>query len=284
MRKYKTKITAAAVIVAALAAAWFYDGGLAANTGGSGSPAVLAAAESLQQHNDASETHGYDAAMNEAVVSDAAEGYATVEAAEAEPPADAAEISETLPEPQIVLEEAPQTSAEAGVPPIAQTAEAMHPENRVPADPADKTADDAYFYITLSVRVDMILYNMHLLNSEKHELVPDDGVIFPPTLVRAYEGESVFNVLQREMRRSGIHMASRFTPLYNSAYVEAIHNLYEFDVGPLSGWMYRVNGRFPNFGASRYVLSADDVVDWLYTVDLGRDLGVDGLSGGQNDA
>ena len=26
------------------------------------------------------------------------------------------------------------------------------------------------------------------------------------------------------------------TPIYNSAYIEGIHNLYEFDCGSLSGW------------------------------------------------
>ena len=139
------------------------------------------------------------------------------------------------------------------------------------------------FSVTLEVRVDMILHNMHMLHRDKHELVPSDGVIFPRTEVVAYAGESVFDVLQREMRYHRIHMASRFTPMFNSAYVEAINNLYEFDVGPLSGWMYRVNGLFPNFGASGYLLSPGDEIEWLYTVDLGRDLGADWLEGGQND-
>jgi len=149
-----------------------------------------------------------------------------------------------------------------------------HANVRVPVEPENMVVTDEYFYVTLTVRVDSILYNMHLLHRDKHELVPSSGVIFPATLVRVYDGESVHNVLQREMRRHRIHMSSRWTPMFNSAYVEAINNLYEFDVGPLSGWMYRVNGWFPNFGASRYLLSAGDVVEWLYTVDLGRDLGV----------
>jgi len=143
-----------------------------------------------------------------------------------------------------------------------------------PVDPEDVTVTEEYFYVTLAVRVDSILYNMHLLHRDKHELVPANGVIFPATLVKVYDGESVFDVLQREMRQNGVHMSSRWTPMFNSAYVEAINNLFEFDVGPLSGWMYRVNGWFPNFGASRYILSPGDVVEWLYTVDLGRDLGV----------
>ena len=149
--------------------------------------------------------------------------------------------------------------------------------------PDNEAASDGSFTVTLSVRVDTILDNMHLLSEEKHHLVPADGVIFPPTVVRVYEGESVFNVLQREMRRAGIHMAFRNTPVFDSAYVMGINNLYEFDVGRLSGWMYRVNGWFPNFGSSRYILSPGDVIEWVYTVDLGRDVGEYWLAGGQRD-
>jgi hypothetical protein len=135
--------------------------------------------------------------------------------------------------------------------------------------------------VYLTIRVDTLLNNMHRLNREKHELVPADGVIFPLTAVTAYEGESVFNVLQRETRRNRIHMESRFTPIFNSAYIMGIHNLYEFDAGELSGWMYKVNGWFPNFGASRYILSPGDVIEWHFTVDLGRDLGENWLGGAQ---
>jgi len=158
-----------------------------------------------------------------------------------------------------------------------------HPNMRAPIEPEYMEIGDGYFTVILSVRAHTILYNMHLLHRDKHELVPIDGWIFPPTEVIAHEGESVFNLLQREMRRHRIHMTARWTPIFNSAYVESIHNLYEFDVGPLSGWMYRVNGWFPNFGASRYLLSPGDVIEWIYTVDLGRDLGVYWLGGEQNE-
>jgi len=148
------------------------------------------------------------------------------------------------------------------------------PDGRpAPVEPQDVTVGDGSFTVTLTVRCDMILNNMNLLNKEKHELVPSSGMIFPATIVTVYEGESVFNTLQREMRRAGIHMAFRNTPIYNSAYIEAINNLYEFDVGELSGWMYKVNGWFPNYGCSRYKLQPGDVIEWHYTCDLGRDLG-----------
>ena len=83
----------------------------------------------------------------------------------------------------------------------------------------------------------------------------------------------MFNVLQRTCRQNAIHMEFENTPMYNSAYIEGIHNLYEFDCGELSGWMYSVNGWFPNYGCSRYALQAGDVIRWVYTCDLGNDVG-----------
>ena len=126
---------------------------------------------------------------------------------------------------------------------------------------------------TLSVRCDTILENISRLNKEKLDIVPKDGVIYSEKTVSFYEGESVFNLLLREMKQNKIHMEFENTPIYNSAYIEGIANLYEFDCGQLSGWMYRVNGWFPNYGCSRYKLKAGDKVEWIYTCDLGADVG-----------
>ena len=51
------------------------------------------------------------------------------------------------------------------------------------------------------------------------------------------------------------------------------NQLYEFDCGKLSGWMYNVNGWYPNYGCSQYEVSNGDVIQWRYTCDLGRDVG-----------
>ena len=87
------------------------------------------------------------------------------------------------------------------------------------------------------------------------------------------EGESIFDVLKRVCRENKIHMEFSETPVYQSAYIEGIGNLYEFDCGEGSGWMYRVNGEFPNYGCSRYTLADDDTVEWVYTCDFGADVG-----------
>lgn len=143
-----------------------------------------------------------------------------------------------------------------------------------PVEPQDVMIDEKQsFKVSLSVSSHTILNNMDLLDESKHGLVPEDGIIFPLTEVVVYEGESVFDVLLREMMNAKIHMEYVNTPIYNSAYIEGINNLYEFDAGELSGWMYKVNGWFPNYGCSRYQLQPGDIVEWVYTCDLGRDVG-----------
>lgn len=143
-----------------------------------------------------------------------------------------------------------------------------------PVEPEDQNVDKAKTYTcTFSIECSTILNNLNMLDSEKLEAVPSGGVILAKTTVTFYEGESVFDVLQRVCKEKGIHMESSWTPIYNSAYIEGIHNLYEFDCGELSGWMYRVNGWYPNYGCSRYQLKDGDVVEWRYTCDLGNDVG-----------
>jgi|GEM_PF-413523 len=135
---------------------------------------------------------------------------------------------------------------------------------------------------TLSVSATTLLDKLDKLDSSKHEVLPEDGIIYKARKVTFYEGESVFDVLLREMKKSKIHMEFEMTPLYNSNYIEGINNLYEFDAGELSGWMYKVNGWFPNYGSSRYALEDGDVVEWVYTTDLGRDVGGDSSAGGRS--
>lgn len=117
------------------------------------------------------------------------------------------------------------------------------------------------------------LISCEVLTDEKRELVPKDGWILAPVQCTFSKGESVFDVLYRIVRENKIHMEYEKTPAYNSVYIEGIGNLYEFDAGPQSGWMFSVNGEFPNYGCSSVTVQDGDVVEWAYTCDLGNDLG-----------
>ena len=125
----------------------------------------------------------------------------------------------------------------------------------------------------ISINCATVLEHLDELAEGKEDLVPPDGWLLEAVEVEFNEGESVFHVLRRTCKQMKLHMEFEDTPIYNSAYIEGIGNLYEFDCGELSGWKYRVNGWFPNYGCSRYQVQSGDVIEWLYTCDLGADVG-----------
>lgn len=143
-----------------------------------------------------------------------------------------------------------------------------------PVEPENQTVDKRKTYTCVfSIECSTILNNIGDLRPEKLDVLPSNGMIFPEQTVTFYEGESVFDVLQRICKENKIHMEASWTPMYNSAYIEGINNLYEFDCGSFSGWMYRVDGWYPNYGCSRYQLKQGEKVEWRYTCDLGKDVG-----------
>lgn len=150
---------------------------------------------------------------------------------------------------------------------------AISKEMPKPVEPENANISGTASTCTLSVVCMTILDNLDRFDADKLVVLPQDGVILPAAVVTFYQGESVFNVLQREMKKAGIHMEFSAVPVYNSNYIEGIGNIYEFDCGELSGWVYKVNGLVPNYGCSRYQLQNGDIIEFVYTCNLGRDVG-----------
>lgn len=140
----------------------------------------------------------------------------------------------------------------------------------------DAADDPDAMYCTIEIRCDTILDHMDQLTEGKNSYVPANGTILAQSRVAFDENETVFDVLQRACEYAGIQLEYSWTPMYNSYYVEGINQLYEFDCGSESGWMYKVNGWFPNYGCSEYHLKDGDTIVWCYTcVGLGADVGGD---------
>ena len=136
--------------------------------------------------------------------------------------------------------------------------------------------EDTKNLCTITIRCDTILDNVESLEEGKFPYVPEDGEILPVITVEFTPGETVFEVLQRVCETADLQIEYSWTPLYDSYYVEGINHLYEFDCGFESGWMYKVNGWFPNYGCSAYELKPGDEIVWSYTcVGLGADLGAE---------
>jgi len=123
--------------------------------------------------------------------------------------------------------------------------------------------------VTVSIRCDTVFDNWDKLddNLKYEKYVPQSGAILDDYKMVLRKGDTVYDVLNRAVRHHKIHMECVYSANYGSVYVQGINNLYEFSCGELSGWMYRVNGVFPNYGCSKYVLKDGDVVEWVYTCD-----------------
>lgn len=142
------------------------------------------------------------------------------------------------------------------------------------ADPSPALEETPNPYVcTIEIRCDTVVDTTKLENQAPAPYVPGNGVILATTEVTFTQGETVFDILQRVTRENKIHMEFREDNAYSGKYIEGINYLYEHDGGPLSGWMYKVNGRFPNYGCAAFVVNRGDTIVWVYTCDLGLDVG-----------
>lgn len=127
---------------------------------------------------------------------------------------------------------------------------------------------------TLSIRCDTVLNNWDDLDPAKAGYIPANGVILSTVTVTFSEGETVLDVLKRVCDGYGIQLEYSWSPMYNSYYVEGINHLYEFDCGSSSGWMFQMDGWFPNYGCSEYYLQGGENIVWCYTCSgFGADVG-----------
>ena len=137
--------------------------------------------------------------------------------------------------------------------------------------PADKPIKKYDNTCTFVIECKTKLNNKDKLKKGLEKYIPDDAVIFSGT-VGFDSGESVYDILRRICDENSIQMEASYTPAFSSYYVEGINNLYEFDCGQGSGWMYSVNGVFPNYGCSSYKPVNNDKIAFRYTCELGYDL------------
>ena len=154
------------------------------------------------------------------------------------------------------------------------------PDSSAKPEETTKPAEKPTYSCTIEIRCDTILNNMQDLRPGLDVYVPDSGTILPTTTVTFAEGETVFDVLKRICDERSIQIEYSYTPMYGSYYIEGINHLYEFDCGQQSGWMYKVNGWFPNYGCSSYKLEPGDTIVWAYTCKgLGTDVGAPDFMG-----
>lgn len=109
------------------------------------------------------------------------------------------------------------------------------------------------------------------LSSQMMGILPSDGIILESLTVEFEDGATAFDAALSAIKKSNLHF--EYKGSQKAPYIEGIDNVYEFDCGPLSGWMYRVNGWIPSFGMGQYKVLPGDTVELVYTCDLGKDIG-----------
>lgn len=80
--------------------------------------------------------------------------------------------------------------------------------------------------------------------------------------IEVNSSSTAYSVLRELARQNGKSISTK--GFGSTVYVSGIDGLKEFDHGPSSGWMYKVNGTPPNIGAGAYRLKAGDQVIWYY--------------------
>lgn len=113
-----------------------------------------------------------------------------------------------------------------------------------------KTESRQYqYYVTFAIYCDAIT----------KEPIPYDGVVIGECLIGFDDGESVSDILKRAAKQNGITVDG-------TEYIRTIGTLSEMQYGPLSGWLYSVNGEYPAVPCTEYFPADGDVIVWRYTV------------------
>ena len=93
----------------------------------------------------------------------------------------------------------------------------------------------------------------------------DKGIILSDYSVSINEATNVFDATFIACRENEILMSSR--GLSGTRYIEGIADLYEFDYGPASGWVFYVNEISSTKSSGVYELNEGDEIRWEYVIE-----------------
>lgn len=136
-------------------------------------------------------------------------------------------------------------------------------------------------YVTISVRVDTLLKEENYAKLEKplqnEKYVPKSGTIIATSKyeIRS-DNDSAWSITLRALKEHHVQFEydGAGANKYGSVYIQGINHLYEKNAGPLSGWMYSVNGKNPGIGCDGYKVKDGDQIVWQYSLNEGKDIGL----------
>lgn len=117
--------------------------------------------------------------------------------------------------------------------------------------------------VEVKVEIDAtdILSNYEMLDEalRDEKYVPADGIILEETTVSVKEGSGALEVLKTVAKEKNIQFD------ISDGYAKGINYIYEKSCGPMSGWVYEVNGKSV---MSEYFVSEGDTITWKYICDF----------------
>ncbi|HHU21346.1 MAG TPA: DUF4430 domain-containing protein [Acholeplasma sp.] len=132
------------------------------------------------------------------------------------------------------------------------------------------TEDSEVVYLQIECKV-LINKTENIKQSLLDEgIIPDDGIFLKEKTLVLRNKDTVMSILKRASRYYRFNLEGE--GLNGSYYIEGIYDLYEFDCGPLSGWLFYVNGERSGQSSDKVYLENGDKVVLKYSCDMGNDL------------
>lgn len=147
----------------------------------------------------------------------------------------------------------------------AADSKADKPKTTLKKENDDKVTQTTSSEINCSITIECksILDNMDDLKSGHESYVPKNGIMLDNYKTTLKSKSTVYDLLKKACNDKGITYTAKDT-MY-SVYIVGINNIDEKDCGKDSGWMYSVNGSFPNVSADSKRLKDGDKVVFTYT-------------------
>ena len=102
---------------------------------------------------------------------------------------------------------------------------------------------------------------------------PGSGSAWYSGSVRVAKGVTVEQALETAAAQAGLIL--NIKDGYLRAVIRSGVTLGQYDEGPNSGWLYKVNGKAPNVGIADYPLNGGETVTVYYTADYTKESGLD---------
>lgn len=189
----------------------------------------------------------------------------------------------SIEETELIDEKAEETTLEEKTTPVETTTEAQittevkttkdQPTTAAPVTNVQTTEAARQDACTISINCSTINDNLDSLKKGKASFVPSNGIILSGFTVEVLANDTAFDILKRACEKNNIQFEYEYTPAFGNYYIEGINQLYEKDCGMFSGWLYRVNGEFASVGCSEYKVKKNDNIEFIYTCDMGEDIG-----------